>query len=128
MIDGKKAFSGFSVNDAEAARKFYSETLGLDVKQDEMGLALNIGGGNPVFIYSKDDHAPASFTVLNFPVDDIDRTVDELTEKGLTFERYEGFPFDQDEKGIARGKAAGMGPDIAWFKDPAGNVLSVLSD
>lgn len=128
MIDGSKAFSGFSVNDIEAARKFYGEVLGVDVRVDEMGMAINVGGGNPIFIYAKDDHTPASFTILNFPVDDIDAAVDGLAAKGVTFERYEGFPFDQDEKGIARGKAAGMGPDIAWFKDPAGNVLSVLSE
>lgn len=128
MIDGNKAFGGFSVNDAGAAKEFYGGTLGLDVRQDEMGLALHVGGGNPIFAYEKDDHAPASFTILNFPVEDIDKAVDDLVAKGVTFERYEGFPFEQDEKGIARGKAAGMGPDIAWFKDPAGNVLSVLSD
>lgn len=93
-----------------------------------MGLQLNTTGNNPIFIYQKDDHEPASFTILNFPVENIDEAVDGLVARGVTFERYEGFPFEQDEKGIAHGKAANMGPDIAWFKDPAGNVLAVLSD
>lgn len=128
MIDGTKAFSGFSVDDINAAKQFYGQTLGLDVTQDEMGLALHIGGGNPVFVYAKDNHVPASFTILNFPVDDIDAAVDQLAARGVQFERYDNMPFTQDEKGIARGKAAGMGPDIAWFNDPAGNTLAVLSN
>lgn len=128
MLSESHAFSGFSVNDIEAARKFYGDVLGVDVAVDEMGMKMTIPDGNPIFVYQKDDHQPASFTILNFPVADIDAVVDELAAMGVVFERYEGFPFDQDEKGIARGKAAGMGPDIAWFKDPAGNTLSVLSD
>lgn len=128
MLRDSHAFSGFSAKDLEAEKEFYGTTLGLEVELSDMGLQLTIAGGNPIFVYQKDDHEPASFTILNFPVDDIDATVDELTSKGVKFEHYEGFPFDQDERGIARGKAAGMGPDIAWFKDPAGNTLAVLSE
>lgn len=124
MLDGAKAFSGFSVNDTEAAKRFYGETLGLEVSEIDMPglIALHVGGGQDLMIYPKDDHVPATFTVLNFPVDDIDAAVDELADRGIEFERYDGF--DQDEKGIAR--ANGGGPSIAWFTDPAGNVLSVL--
>jgi catechol 2,3-dioxygenase-like lactoylglutathione lyase family enzyme len=125
MLKDSKAYSGFSVNDLEAARSFYGQTLGLDVVDNPMGLTLRIVGGNGTFIYPKDDHAPATFTILNFPVDDVDAVVDELTGMGIAFEHYEGMT---DEKGIARGLAAGRGPDIAWFKDPAGNVLSVLQE
>jgi predicted enzyme related to lactoylglutathione lyase len=127
MVDGNKAFSGFSVDDLAKAKEFYGSTLGLEVEQDEMGLTLKVGDGNNIFVYPKPNHEPASFTVLNFPVDDIDKTVEGLTDKGVKFEHYEG-ELQTDEKGIARGKAAGRGPDIAWFKDPAGNILSVLSD
>jgi predicted enzyme related to lactoylglutathione lyase len=124
MLKDSPAFSGFSVNDLDAAQKFYGEILGLDISQDEMGLALKTNGNNTIFIYQKDNHTPASFTILNFPVEDIDSSVDELSKKGVVFEKYEGM--HQDEKGIARGRAAQMGPDIAWFKDPAGNILSIL--
>lgn len=127
MFKNSKAFSGFSVSDSAAAKDFYANTLGLDVSEDWMGLQLNVAGSNPIFIYQKDDHEPASFTVLNFPVDDIDMAVDELLQKGVTFEHYD-MPGGQDEKAIMRGKAAGQGPDIAWFKDPSGNILSVLSN
>ena|SRR5215212_2583418 len=123
MLTDSAAFSGFSVPDIEAARQFYGDTLGLRTEvNQEMGgmLTLHLGGGKDVVVYPKPDHAPATYTVLNFPVDDVDREVDELAAKGVRFERYEGF--EQDEKGIARG----MGPAIAWFTDPAGNVLSVL--
>lgn len=128
MLHDSHAFSGLSAKDLEAEKEFYGTTLGLDVELTGMGLRVAIAGGNPLFIYQKDDHEPASFTVLNFPVDDIDQVVDALTAKGVAFERYENVPFEQDEKAIARGKAAGMGPDIAWFKDPAGNTLAVLSN
>lgn len=128
MFKNSPAFSGFSVNDLAAAKKFYGVTLGVEVTEDSMGLMLKIAGGNPVFIYQKDNHAPATFTILNFPVDDIDKAVDDLKGRGVTFERYDNMPAPQDERGILRGKAAGMGPDIAWFKDPAGNILSVLSN
>lgn len=125
MLKDSHAFSGFSVNDLAKAKEFYVQKLGLEIEED-MGMHLKVAGGNPVFVYEKGDHQPASFTILNFPVDDIDKAVDELTAKGVKFEIYEGT--HQDEKGIARGKAANMGPDIAWFKDPAGNILSVLRD
>lgn len=126
----KAAFSGFSVNNQDNAKEFYANVLGLKVDDNGMGLEVHLPNSDAtIFIYSKeDDHKPASFTVLNFVVEDIDATVDALTEKGIKFEHYEGFPFEQDEKGIARGIAANMGPDIAWFKDPAGNVLSVLQN
>jgi catechol 2,3-dioxygenase-like lactoylglutathione lyase family enzyme len=123
MLADSPAFSGFAVPDIEAARRFYGDTLGLRTEvNQEMGgmLTLHLGGGKDVLVYPKPDHTPATYTVLNFPVDDVDRAVDELTAKGVRFERYEGF--EQDDKGIARG----MGPAIAWFTDPAGNVLSVL--
>jgi predicted enzyme related to lactoylglutathione lyase len=119
-----KAFSGFAVPNLEAAEKFYGDTLGIDISKGEMGdLVLNLTGGRDTFIYEKPDFVPATYTILNFVVDDVDQAVDRLTKKGVEFERYEGF--DQDEKGIARGD---QGPAIAWFKDPAGNILSVLED
>ena len=122
MFKDTKAFSGFAVPDIDAARKFYGETLGLDVADGPMGdLTLNVAGDRPTMIYPKPDHEPANYTILNFPVEDVDAAVDELTARGVGFERYEGF--DQDEKGIARGDD---GPDIAWFTDPAGNILAVL--
>ena len=123
MFADTKAFSGFSVDDLQAARTFYADTLGLDVTviSEEMGLIqLNLAGGGTVMAYAKEGHQPASFTILNFPVNDVEAAVDELAGKGVSFERYDGF--EQDEKGIARGQ----GPDIAWFTDPAGNVLAVL--
>ena len=125
MFKDTPAFSGFSVNDQTAAKQFYSETLGVTVEEDEMGLILHLNG-TEVFVYAKENHVPASYTVLNFAVSDIDKAVDDLATKGITFETYEGM--GQDDKAIARGKAAGMGPDIAWFKDPAGNILSVLQE
>ena len=126
MFKAQAAFSGISVNDLDKAKKFYTETLDLELDSDEMGLQLRLPGGGHLFIYQKDNHEPASFTVLNFVVEDIDDAVDALAKAGVTFEKYEGF--HQDEKGIARGIAAKMGPDIAWFKDPAGNILAVLKD
>jgi catechol 2,3-dioxygenase-like lactoylglutathione lyase family enzyme len=123
MFKDSKAFSGFSSNDIPRAKQFYAETLGLDVSEEMGGLGLHLAGGGEVFIYPKENHEPATFTVLNFPVADVDDAVDRLTAAGVTFERYEGF--EQDEKGIARG-SEGQGPTIAWFKDPAGNILSVL--
>ena len=123
MLKESKAFSSFSSNDIPAAKRFYGETLGLDVTEEMGGLGLHLSGGGEVFVYPKDDHAPATFTVLNFPVDDIDEAVDKLTEAGVRFEQYEG-ELQTDEQGIARGGDGG--PNIAWFKDPAGNILSVL--
>jgi predicted enzyme related to lactoylglutathione lyase len=127
MLKDAKAFSGFSVNDLAAAKEFYGQTLGLEVEDNRpgQGLVLKIAGGNGIFVYSKDDHVAATYTILNFPVDDIDQAVDELTGKGIKFEHYENMT---DAKGIARGISAGRGADIAWFKDPAGNFLSVLKE
>jgi catechol 2,3-dioxygenase-like lactoylglutathione lyase family enzyme len=122
MFGNTKAFSGFSVDDIPAAKKFYGETLGLNVVEEHGMLGLQIAGGAQVMIYPKENHVPATFTILNFPVDDIDKAVDELSARGVTFERYDGF--NQDEKGVARDQ----GPYIAWFKDPAANVLSVLQE
>ena len=123
MFKNTQAFSGFSVDDLAAAKAFYGETLGLDIEEHPAGLTLKIAGGNGTLIYPKADHTPATYTILNFPVEDIDRAVDALTGNGVTFERYGDLT---DARGIARGLASGQGPDIAWFKDPAGNILSVL--
>jgi catechol 2,3-dioxygenase-like lactoylglutathione lyase family enzyme len=125
MFKNVKAFSGFSVNDLAMAKEFYSQTLGLEVEAGGPGLRLKIAGGSDVLIYPKDDHVPATYTVLNFPVDDIDQAVDALANQGVKFEHYDTMT---DEKGIARGISQHRGPDIAWFKDPAGNVLSVLQE
>lgn len=125
MLENVSAFSGFAVDDLAAARGFY-EMLGLDVVQTPMGLELHFEERNPVYIYEKPDFEPATYTVLNFEVDDIDIVVDELVARGLKMEQYGDMHISQDAKGIARGKAAGMGPDIAWFKDPAGNILSII--
>ena len=124
MFANSKAFSGFSVDDVSAAKTFYGETLGLNVSEEMGGLNLRLAGGANIYAYPKPNHQPATFTILNFPVDDIDAAVDELTKKGVQFERYEGF--EQDEKGIARPAGPDQGPPIAWFKDPAGNILAVL--
>ncbi len=126
MFEDTKAFSGFAVPDVEEARKFYGETLGLKTSVEHGLLTLHLAGDRPTMVYPKPDFTPATYTILNFPVDDIDEAVDELAERGVEFERYEGF--DQDEKGISRGLGGGEGPDIAWFKDPAGNILSVLKE
>jgi predicted enzyme related to lactoylglutathione lyase len=114
------AFSGFSSNDIAKSKEFFGQTLGVDVTEENGMLTLHLAGGGNVLIYPKDNHEPATFTVLNFPVDDIDQAVDKLTKAGIAFERYEGM--GQDERGIMRDN----GPAIAWFKDPAGNILSVL--
>lgn len=122
MFKDVKAFSGFSVDDIPAAKEFYAGTLGLEVTEQNGMLGLQLAGGAEVLVYPKPNHAPAEFTILNFPVGDIEATVDELTVRGVTFERYEGMP--TDERGIMREG----GPLIAWFKDPAGNTLSVLQE
>ena len=122
MFKDTKAFSGFSVDDVPRAKKFYGETLGLEVTDEGDAAVLQIAGERPIFVYPKPNHEPASFTILNFPVNEIEPAVDELTKRGIEFERYEGTPAETDEKGIFRGE----GPLIAWFKDPAGNVLSVI--
>jgi predicted enzyme related to lactoylglutathione lyase len=123
VLANSKAFSGFAVDDIEKAKEFYGETLGLKttVLDEEFGLLnLDLAGDRGTLIYQKPDFTPATYTILNFPVDDIDEAVDELSARGVRFERYDNF--EQDEKGIARGQ----GPSIAWFKDPAGSILSVL--
>lgn len=122
MFRDSHAFSGFSANDIAKARAFYADTLGVPVTEENGMLTLDLAGGGRVLIYPKDDHQPATFTVLNFPVADIDAAVDRLTETGVAFERYEGA--NQDERGISRG----YGPPIAWFKDPAGNIIAVLEN
>lgn len=124
MLTNSHAFSGFSSNDIAKTKEFYAHKLGLEVTEKNGLLTLHVAGGATVVIYPKDDHEPASFTVLNFPVEDIDQTVDELAKSGIRFERYEGF--DQDEHGIVRPPSSEHGPSIAWFRDPAGNILSVL--
>ncbi len=123
MFENTKAFSGFAVDDIDKAEEFYGETLGLRTEklEDDL-LALHTAGDRDTLIYHKPDFVPASYTILNFPVEDVEKAVDELTARGVEFERYEGF--DQDEKGIFRGE----GPTIAWFTDPAGNILAVLAE
>ena len=125
MFTDTKAYSGFSTNDIQKAKEFYSNILGLRVAEEHGMLRLHLATGADVLIYPKDNHIPATYTILNFPVDDIERAVDELTSKGVIFEHYENMT---DERGIARGIAQKRGPDIAWFKDPAGNTLSVLKE
>jgi catechol 2,3-dioxygenase-like lactoylglutathione lyase family enzyme len=120
MFENTRAFSGFSVDDVPEARKFYGETLGLRVSEEYGMLSLHIAGERDILVYPKPDHTPATFTILNFPVADIEKAVEELAERGVRFERYDDS--NTDEKGIYRGQ----GPLIAWFKDPAGNILSVL--
>jgi predicted enzyme related to lactoylglutathione lyase len=131
MLTDKKAFSSFSVNDIGKAKEFYQNTLGLNAHQIEMGggysmLELDVTGGAKIMIYPKPNHTPATFTVLNFPVDNLEKTVDELTAKGVKFEHYDMGDLKTNEKGIVRGD--GRGPDIAWFADPAGNIISVLQN
>lgn len=125
-MDSVDSFSGMSVTDQAAAKVFYGETLGLKLSGEDMGLNFVLPGGGKLFLYEKPEHQPASYTVLNFVVRDIAASVDALVGKGVTFERYDSMPTSQDERGILRGKAANMGPDIAWFKDPAGNILAIL--
>ena len=122
MLGDTKAFSGFSVNDIEKAKDFYQRTLGLEVTEANGMLELQLGSGAAVMVYPKDNHEPATFTILNFPVDDVDKAVDELVSRGVRFEIYDFPGLKTDEKGVARN----AGPTIAWFKDPAGNILSVL--
>ena len=124
MLKDAHTFHSFSTNDLEASKKFYAETLGLQVEENEMGiLEIQAGGSNKFIIYPKgDDHQPANFTILNFPVKDIEKVVDHLIGKGITFEQYP----ETDEKGIYWSTGENTGPSIAWFKDPAGNILSVM--
>jgi catechol 2,3-dioxygenase-like lactoylglutathione lyase family enzyme len=126
MLAHEKAFSGFAVDDIDAARRFYGETLGIEVEElpPHGLLSLKVGGGTDVLVYPKEDHEPAVYTILNFPVADVEAAVAELEARGVRFEHYEGTPMETDEKGVFRGG----GPLIAWFTDPAGNVLSVIED
>ena len=124
MLRDSKAFSGFSAEDIPKAKKFYAETLGLDVTESNGLLTLRLAGENNVLIYPKPNHIPATFTVLNFPVKDVDLAVDELTKRGVRFEKYDLPDLKTDKKGIMRGN----GPSIAWFKDPAGNILSLIKE
>jgi predicted enzyme related to lactoylglutathione lyase len=121
MFKHVEAFSGFSVDDVPRAKEFYGETLGLDVSESNGMLQLRVAGGSPILVYPKENHVPATFTILNFPVEDVEAAVDDLASRGVRFEHYEG-ELQTDEKGIFRGE----GPTIAWFTDPAGNILSVL--
>lgn len=124
MLGNSKAFSGFSVNDIEKAKEFYCRTLGLNVTQSDDLLHLHLAGGNTVLVYPKTNHRAATFTILNFPVEDVDATVDQLTRRAVRFEIYDEPDLKTDAKGIFRG----AGPVIAWFKDPAGNILSVIEE
>ena len=122
MFENTKAFSGFAVDDIPKAKQFYGDTLGLKVSEENGLLTLHIAGDRATLVYPKEDHTPASYTILNFPVDDIETAVDGLAARGVEFERYTGTEIETDEKGIFRGG----GPLIAWFTDPAGNILSVI--
>ena len=126
MFENTKAFSGFSVNDLEKAKEFYGKTLELAVTQTPEGLALRTGGGSTIFVYPKPDHQPATYTMLNFMVDNVDKSVAELKKRGVKFENYSDPSIKTDNDNIHRGD--GTGPTIAWFKDPAGNILSVLQE
>jgi catechol 2,3-dioxygenase-like lactoylglutathione lyase family enzyme len=127
MFRAKDAFSSYSVDNVQKAKEFYGKTLGIDVKDNMGGLELQVGDQR-VFLYPKDDHRPASFTVLNFPVDDITRAYDDLTQRGVRFGYRNDKELGTDEKGIHWGAKKGEGPNIAWFSDPAGNILSVVQD
>jgi catechol 2,3-dioxygenase-like lactoylglutathione lyase family enzyme len=120
MLGESKAFSGIAVDDLDAAKRFYEDVLGLRTSEEHGLMTLHLAGDRPTLVYPKPDHEPATYTVLNFPVEDVDAAVDALTERGVAFERYEGA--SQDERGVMRGN----GPPIAWFRDPAGNILSVI--
>ena len=124
MFRETKAFSGFAVPDIAEARAFYGDTLGIDVTEENGMLTLHLAGGRDTLVYPKPDHVPATYTILNFPVDDVEAAVDELTTRGVVFEKYEGTPAETDAKGVFRGG----GPLIAWFTDPSGNIMSVIEN
>jgi len=124
MLKDSKAYSGFSVNDIQKAKEFYGRTLGLKISESHGMLHLHLAGGATVLVYPKANHSPATFTILNFPVASVDAAVDELTKRGVRFEIYDEADFKTDDRGVSRG----IGPVIAWFRDPAGNILSVLED
>jgi catechol 2,3-dioxygenase-like lactoylglutathione lyase family enzyme len=126
MFKPIKSFSGFSINDLASAKQFYTETLGMQVTEEGPGLLIHHTGGGSTFAYVKENHEPASYTVLNFEVENIDEAVEALGKAGIQFERYKEMP--QDESGIMRGLSRDMGPDVAWFKDPSGNILAVMQE
>jgi len=127
MFANNKAFSGFSVNSLERAREFYGKSLGLAIEEKPgLGIVVRLGGNTPLFIYEKPNHEPATYTVLNFRVENIEKAVDELVARGIVMERYPSM--NQDERGIDRKREGSACPSIAWFKDPAGNILSVVED
>lgn len=128
MFEQTDAFSSFAVSSKADAIQFYGDVLGCDVEATAEGIELHFPNGNTIFMYEKPAHEPASFTVLNFPVDDIEKAVNDLLVKGVSMHIYDDLPAEQDGLGILRGKAAGMGPDIAWFSDPSGNILSVIEE
>ncbi len=128
MFKNNSVFSSYSVNDLDTSLNFYTAVLGLSVSKTKEGLNIKWSNGHSVFLYQKDDHTPATFTVLNFIVDDINESTDILKSKGILLERYDNTVMTADEKGIYRGKASGNGPDIAWFKDPASNILSIIQE
>lgn len=128
MLKAEGTFSGLSVDDLGKAKQFYTQVLGLVLENETMGLQLKLPDSGTLFIYPKNNHQPATFTVLNFVVENIDNAVSELTKLGVKFERYDNMSSKQDGKGILRGLSVNQGPDIAWFKDPAGNILSVIQD
>lgn len=124
MLKDSKAFSGFAVNDIQKAKEFYGRVLGLKISESHGLLHLHLAGGATVLVYPKPNHSPATFTILNFPVDNVESAVDDLTQRGVRFEIYDEADLKTDGKGVFRGG----GPVIAWFRDPAGNILSVLED
>lgn len=126
MFEAQSVFSSFSVDNLHEATLFYNDVMGLEIINEEMGISFALPSGGTAFVYQKDGHQPATFTILNFVVEDIDQAVDMMLARGVVFERYEGLPVAQDDKGILRGLAAGQGPDIAWLRDPAGNVVSII--
>lgn len=128
MFEQTDAFSSYSVSNKTEALQFYGDVLGCDLEEISEGITLHFPNGHTVFLYEKLDHEPAGYTVLNFPVDDIDTTIEDLEIKGIEMLMFEDLPIEQDGKGVLRGKAAGMGPNMAWFKDPSGNVISVLEE
>ena len=128
MFQDAKAYSGFSTNDIPKTKDFYGRVLGLEVSEDYGMLRIKLGSGATVIVYPKADHTPASYTMLNFPVQDVDAAVRDLVSQGVVMEQYNNKDMPQDANGVLRGIKVGMGPDIAWFKDPAGNILSVLQE
>ena len=128
MFQDAKAYSGFSTNDIPKTKDFYGRVLGLEVSEDYGMLRIRLGSGATVIVYPKADHTPASYTMLNFPVQDVDAAVRDLVSQGVVMEQYNNKDMPQDANGVLRGIKVGMGPDIAWFKDPAGNILSVLQE